>query len=167
MTFADLYPLFPVVLAIHNVEEYCRYNEFVHAYHSQLPTKLITRGILRDAAILLTLAVTLLAALIYIYRNAVLITLGKVAIFALMVNGLGHCVVSFKQGRLTPGMLSAVILVLPYSVLAIAAMRANFEDSFWTLFRYAAFGTILGPLAILFFLSISYAASLLTFSSRS
>jgi hypothetical protein len=36
MTFVALNLLFPIVLAIHNVDEYSRYDDFIRAYHPRL-----------------------------------------------------------------------------------------------------------------------------------
>jgi uncharacterized protein with HXXEE motif len=162
MTFAAVNLLFPVVLAIHNFDEYSRYDDFIRAYHPRLGRKLSTRRVFRDALILLTSAAAGLGALTYVYQSAGLLTISKIAIFALLLNALGHCILSLKRRELVPGTLSAVALVLPYSAVAIVIMRASLGDSFRSLFRDAIFGLILAPLAILSLLWISYGLSRLT-----
>jgi hypothetical protein len=162
MTFVAVNLLFPVVLAIHSFEEYSRYDDFIRAYHPRLGKKLATRRVFRDALILLTLAAAVSGALTYAYKSAVLLAISKIAIFALLLNALGHCILSLKRRELLPGTLSAVALVLPYSAVAIVIMRASLGDSFWSLFRDAMLGLILAPLAILSLLGISYGLSRLT-----
>ena len=156
MTFPTFDLLFPIILAVHNIDEYSRCDDFILAFHPRLSAKLRTRRVIRDAAILLTLAVGMLTALTYIYKSAVLITISKIAIFALLLNGIGHCVLSIKRRTLVPGTLSAVILILPYSAVAITIMHTSLGDSPWSLVGYAIFGALTAPLAILIFLWISY-----------
>lgn len=156
MTFIAINLLCPAVLAIHNIDEYSSYDDFVRTYHSRLVTKLTTRRVVRNAAILLTLAVAVLTWLTYIRQSAILVTLSKVAVFAIMLNGIGHCVLSLKRRKLASGTLSGVALVMPYSLLAIAAMRSNLGDSFSSLLPYAIYGALAIPVATLSFLWISY-----------
>jgi hypothetical protein len=68
MTLVNFSLLFPVVLAVHNIDEYNRYDDFVRSYPSWLAQKL-TRPIVRWAAVLLTLAAAVLVALTYFYRS--------------------------------------------------------------------------------------------------
>ena len=156
MTFDAFNLLFPVILAIHNIDEYARHDDFFLAHHSRLAKKLTTRRVIRDAAILLTLTVALLDVLTYVCKADVLMTISKISIFALMINGIGHCVLSLRRGTMLPGTLSAATLVLPYSVIAMVVMRTNLGDSSWSLLRFAAFGALAAPLVIIFFLWISY-----------
>ena len=159
MTFTSLNLLFPVVLAIHNADEDAHYDDFVRAYHTPLVRRLATRPVVRTAAILLTLSVTVLSALTYTCRSAALLTIARIAIFAFLLNGVGHCVLSFKRRSLTSGTLSALALVLPYTALDIVTMRTDLGDSLWSLGHYAALGAVAAPLTILAFLSIGYGFS--------
>ena len=95
MTFAGLNLLFPVVLAIHNADEYSRYDEFVGAYQGRLARKLTARPAVRNAATLLTLSAAVLDMLTYVSQSYRWMAIARVAVFALMFNGLGHCVSSF------------------------------------------------------------------------
>jgi hypothetical protein len=159
MSFPALNLLFPVVLAIHNLEEYSRYDDFMRAYHVRLPAKFTTRPVMRDATVLLTLAVAVLDGLTYFYKGAVLVAISETAIFALMLNGVGHCILSLKRRSLIPGTLSAVALVLPYSAIAIASMPMSKGESIRSLLVYALLGGLATPLAVATFLSISYGFS--------
>ena len=159
MSFTALNLLFPVVLAVHNLEEYSRYDDFVRAFHARWPAKFTARPVMRDAAVLLTLAVAVLDGLTYFYKGAVLVALSETAIFALMLNGAGHCILSLKRRSLIPGTLSAVALVLPYSAIAVASMRTSRGDSIRSLLVYAVLGGLATPVAVALFLSISYGFS--------
>jgi Protein of unknown function with HXXEE motif len=155
MSFVAFNLLFPIVVAVHNLDEYRGYTDFVRSYPAWLAERL-THRVLGWAAILLTLAVTALAVVTYFYQNDVLLTVSKIAIIGLALNCLGHCFLSLKRRAFVPGVLSGAILVLPYSVIAVFMMRADFRDSFIGLFGYAAVGAIATPLAIGAFLWMGY-----------
>ena len=155
MTFAAFNLLLPIVVAIHNIDEYRGYTDFVRSYPAWLVEKL-TRRVIGWAAILLTLAVTALAVATYFYQKDVLLMASKIAIIGLALNCIGHCFLSLKRRALVPGTLSAAILVLPYSAIAVYMMRTDLRDSFIGLLGYAAFGVIATPLAIGAFLWMGY-----------
>ena len=155
MTFAAFNLLFPIVVAIHNFDEYRGYEDFVRSYPAWLAEKL-TRKVVGWAAILLTLAVTALAVGTYFYQNAVLLMVSKVAIVGLGLNCLGHCFLSLKRRALVPGTLSGALLVLPYSVVAVFMMESSLKDSLQAVFGYAAIGAIVAPIAIGLFLLMGY-----------
>jgi hypothetical protein len=155
MSFAVFNLLFPIVVAVHNIDEFRGYTDFVRSYPSWLAEKL-TRMVLGWAAILLTLAVTALAVATYFYQNDALLTVSKIAIMGLALNCLGHCFLSLKRRALVPGTLSGAVLVLPYSVIAVFLMRTDSRDSFMGLFGYAAVGAIATPVAIGAFLWMGY-----------
>jgi hypothetical protein len=155
MTFAAINLLFPIVVALHNFEEYRGYADFVRSYPAWLAQKL-TRRVVAWAAILLTLTVSALAVATYFYQNQVWFTISKIAIIGLALNCLGHCVLSITRRKLVPGTLSGAIIVLPYSLIAIMLMRTNLQDSFLALFGYAAIGAIVTPIAIGLFLWLGY-----------
>jgi hypothetical protein len=125
--------LFPVVLAIHNIDEYSHYEDFVRAYRLPIARKLATRPVVRNAATPLTLTVGVLDALTYVDKSSALMKVSKMAISAIVLNGIGHCILSVKRRTLAPGALSAVVLVLPYSALSIVVMRTSSGDSFFSL----------------------------------
>jgi O-antigen/teichoic acid export membrane protein len=151
--------LLPLVLAVHNADEYARYEDFVEAYHPRLNKKLTARPVIRNAVVLLTVSVALLAGFSYMYKSDVLRAVCKLAILALMLNGVSHCVLSLKRRRILPGTLSAALLVLPYSVVAIVVMRSESGDSYAHLALLAALGGLMVPLAIALFLGLGYGIS--------
>ncbi len=96
MTFIVVYLLFPLVLAIHNVDEYSRHGDFVRIYHSRLAAKLTSSSAIKLALIWLTLAAAVLSVLTYAYPHPLLLMVARIALFALMLNGLGHGILSLK-----------------------------------------------------------------------
>ncbi len=155
MRFVAVNLLCPVVLAIHNAEELARYDDFVRVYRSRWTERLISRRVVRRAAWLLTGGVAVVAALAYSRRAPAAVALAKVVVFAMMTNGIGHCVLSLTRREVAPGTISAAVLVFPYSLMAIAAMRADSGDSLWSLLRYSACGVLMMPAASLAALCIS------------
>jgi O-antigen/teichoic acid export membrane protein len=151
--------LLPLVLAVHNLDEYAKYEDFVNAYHPRLSKKLTARPVIRNAVVLLTVSVALLAGFSYVYNDDVLRTICKVAIFALMLNAISHCVLSLKRGRILPGTLSAALLVLPYSVVAVMITHSESGNSYSDLALLAALGALTVPLAIALFIGLGYGIS--------
>lgn len=156
MAFDSINLLLPVVLAVHNFDEYAEYDAFVEAYHPRLARKLTSRPVIRDAVILLTVFVAVLTGLAYFFKGGVFAAMCKVAIFALLLNAISHCVLSLKRRRILPGTWSAVLLILPYSIVAITIMRNDFGDSYPHLLLLAALGAITVPLTIIAFLWLGY-----------
>ena len=148
--------LFPIVLAIHNGDEYFRREEFIRVHHGKFAARFITRPVVRNAMVLLTLTATAMGLLTWIYRNQVLVEISIVAIFALMLNALSHIVLSFKRRSFTPGALSAVVLVLPYSAVVIATLRVTLGMPWVSMLRFVALGLITTPVAIALFLFLGY-----------
>lgn len=150
MSFQLLILLLPLVVGVHNFEEYRQYDEFVRIYFQRgLLARLMSRAVLRNALIFLTLAAILLCVWSYVSSAEMLLIALRIAIFALGVNAVGHCVVSAIHHSVTPGTLSAALVVLPYSILALITMRIVLGDSLIALVSYACLGAITLPLAAL------------------
>ena len=156
MTFRTLNLCFPLVLAIHNAEEYLHGDAFAAVWPLSFLHERGTRRILRNALLLLTAGAALTSAATYISRDKRLLTLSRAATFALLLNALGHGAASLVRRRWQPGTVSAVFLVLPYSAAAIAAMRVPRQDMSRFLFRSGLLGAMTLPLATAGFLAISF-----------
>jgi hypothetical protein len=151
--------LLPLLVAVHNADEYARYDDFVRAYHSQFLAKQVSRPALRNTLIAVTLFVTAIAGLAYVHKGGVYVVLCNITIFAFMENAIGHCVLSLKRRTVVPGTVSAAMLVLPYSVVAIASMRADLAASNSSLLLFAACGAVAMPLFTAGFLWLGYGIS--------
>jgi hypothetical protein len=149
MSFPALYLLFPVVLAIHNLDEYFASK---HRTQQSRPSWLIRNfqsEVVRLAMILLTVASVVVAVLNYVQRDGKLTTIAELSVFALLFNAIGHLILSLKARSFTAGTRSALIFVLPYSVLAIAAIRRGLGLSAAALWPVAIAGLVALPVAIL------------------
>ena len=101
----------------------------------------------------------MIAGLAYVHKGGIYVALCNITIFAVMVNALGHCVLSLKRRTLVPGTLSAALLVLPYSIGAIASMRIDLASSYLSLSFFAACGAVAIPLFTIGFLWLGYGIS--------
>ena len=140
--------LLPIVLAIHNLDEYLRYEEFISAYHSRLPNRLTARPTIFWAATTLTAAVAFICVGAVLSKSQALWLISKVSIYALMLNAVSHCLLSLKRRRWLPGTRSACMLVLPYSVIALIVMRTSADDSLASMLRNVLLGAVTIPLAV-------------------
>jgi hypothetical protein len=161
MNIATLSLVFPVILGIHNAEEYLRYGDFVRDYQGRVAARFLRKPIIRNAGVLLTLVAAVVCLLAWLSHNEVLTEIFVVATFALALNALGHVVMSLRRRSITPGSVSAVMLVLPYSVLVIVVLRAATDASWRWILCMAALGALLIPLAVVVSLLLGYAAWLL------
>lgn len=151
--------LLPLVAAVHNVDEYARYDDFVRAYHSRFLAKRVSRLAMRYTLIVVTLFVAIIACLAYVHKGGIYVALLNVTIFAAMENAIAHCALSLKRRTLIPGTFSAVLLVLPYSIVAIATMRADLATSYSSLLLFAASAAVAMPLSIVGFIWLGYGIS--------
>lgn len=158
MSIYVLGPLFPIILGIHNVEEYFRHDDFIQSYPPRI-ARWLTRPIIRSAMVLLTLATAAVSLLTWIYRTPWLLDISLIADFALMLNAFSHVGRSLLHHSLTPGTLSALCLVLPYSLLVVATLRLSEGMSWSAMFRLMALGIPMIPVAVLVFLALGYALS--------
>src|SRR5690348_7589882 len=107
--------LLPLIAAVHNFDEYARYDDFVRAHHSRFLAKQVSRPAMRNTLIAVTLFVAAIAGLAYGHKGGIYVALFNITVFAAMENAIGHCFLSLKRRTLVPGTLSAAVLVLPYS----------------------------------------------------
>ncbi len=151
--------LFPVVLAIHNADEFLRYEQFIQVYHSRIAPRFVTRKSIGYAALLITIAATVLSVFTWLYENAILMKMSAIAVFALLLNAAGHVIMSIRRGSLTPGTFTAITLVIPYSLAMIFLLHADLGMSWTTMANLAALGLLAAPLAIVTFIFLGYLMS--------
>ena len=151
MSVPQLSLLLPLVLAAHNAEEYRRFDEFIRMY-PRIPAKLRAKPVVRGAMILLTLAGTILGVLTRVYRTPPWTDACVIAGLALMVNAFGHVGLSIRLRFATPGTVSAVILVLPYSAVLVSAAHLPCNS----LLHFAGLGLLAAPGFAALFLVLGY-----------
>jgi len=147
VTFSALMLLFPVVLAIHNLDEALGRADFASAWHRKLDPRLADRRVRAAAASLLTLAAATIAIANYLDSTAASQLAARIAVFALFLNAIGHCAISILKGRLLPGTVTAACLVIPFSVVALYSARADVARSAQAFLGHVALGAITLPAA--------------------
>ena len=157
MTFARLMLFFPIVVALHNADEIRGYDEFAAAFHPRLNPRLRSRRIFVVAAWVITAAAALLAFANYAYSIPALQFVARSAVGALLINALGHCAISVVKHRLVPGTATALVIVFPYSALALLGTHSDLAANAYPLLGYAALAALMLPVATIASLLIGYA----------
>jgi hypothetical protein len=159
MTFNALAVLFPIVLAIHNIDEYAGYEEFIATYHARLPNCFTDRASIFSAATALTITAALVCLAALKWQAPFLVQLVKISICALLLNAFGHCALALKKHKWLPGTRSAVVFVLPFGALSLILMRTSIGDSTADLLRYTILGAITIPVVVAVFLCVGFGIS--------
>ncbi|MGM7635183.1 HXXEE domain-containing protein [Bacillus sp. Hm123] len=120
----------PIIFAIHNVEELPQLgnwaNEHLTGESFIFLRELYSFHSLTFAMILLTVVVTVVVILEYRFRNKLTFTLTTLSTCLLLINGLTHIVQSVIFQSYVPGLISAVLLLIPYmSFVLYLSLKAN------------------------------------------
>lgn len=117
-SFRSLYLCFPIVLGLHNLDECTQAERLLYSRHFR-------RNVTRTAMIVLTIASVIAAILNCTVRTDALLTITELSVFSLLFNAVGPVLVSRRRRAWTPGARSAALLVLPYSIITLAAMARD------------------------------------------
>jgi hypothetical protein len=155
LSFRALYLLFPLVLTLHNLDEF---RDSRSRSPPPIPLRWLPRHsqreVMRLAMILLTLASVGVAVCNYLGRDSIAMV-AELSVFALLFNAVVHLSISLRARSFTPGTRSALILVLPYCVVTIVALHQDAGRSAEALLPLALAGLIALPLTIILTLAVS------------
>lgn len=151
--------LFPIVLAIHNADEFLRYERFVQVYHSRVAPRFVTRRSIGYAALLITIAAAVLSTVTWLHQTAILMQMSAIAMFALMLNAVGHMIMSLRRRSFTPGTFTAITLVMPYSLVMMFLLRTDLGMGWIAMAKLAAVGLLVAPVAVVTFIALGYLVS--------
>jgi Protein of unknown function with HXXEE motif len=157
LTFAALYLLFPIVLAVHNLDEYRHARGLPPNPRARWYSSYLRGHGARVAMIVLTAAAAVVAVLNYTSHTKALTAAAELSVFALLFNAVGHILLSLANHAWQLGARSAAFLVLPYSLAVIAVMASESGQSVVALWPVAVGGLIFLPAAILVALAIARA----------
>ncbi|WP_203363700.1 HXXEE domain-containing protein [Bacillus sp. REN10] len=120
----------PVIFAIHNGEELPQLENWTNEHLADKSfaflRELYSFHSLAFAMIMLTVVVTVVVILEYKLRNKLTFTLTMLSACLLLINGLTHIVQSMIFQSYMPGLISAVLLLIPYmSFVLYLSMKAN------------------------------------------
>ena len=156
MTSDGMALLLPVVVALHNAEEFALYGRFPGACQPRLPAPLTTRAVVGGAMILVTVAAAVLAWAAYHAEDGYAHTAVRVAVFALLWNALGHGLLSLRRRTLLPGTVTALLVVLPYAIASVLGIEAHAGAPAKQLLSLGLAGAAALPAIVLVAIGLSY-----------
>lgn len=148
MRFAELMLALPAVLAVHHLDEVRGADSFVTLYKRVLGARFGDPRVFKMALILIPIATVVLVVSNAMRGGAELRLLCEVAVFAMLVNAIGHGGQSLARRTLLPGTVSGLVVIMPFCVVAVAVMRAEFGAAAGSLLLYAVLGLFAIPLVV-------------------
>jgi len=159
--FNALIALFPIVYLIHNLEEWFLFSRkintiaeltpnFINGYIVDNSSSLVT--IFGIGLIIATLIPLVVSFLVWDKPNTFNLKLLTVIAFATFINGLSHISTSLALGIIAPGLITGILLCIPFSVLVINQV---YRDHLFTFKEYSAF-LILSILVYVFAIAFSW-----------
>ncbi|MGX1901464.1 HXXEE domain-containing protein [Thermolongibacillus altinsuensis] len=153
--------LLPIVFAIHNIEELPFLQGWANEILDDYPflARLYDFKNLAIAMGLLTLTVSIVVWMEYKKRNRITLHFTVFCICLLLVNGLIHVGQFFVYRHYVPGLISAVVLMIPYMAYILYLFVKNNRIQMREIFVYLVFSVIaMNPLIIVFLLISSLLA---------
>jgi len=148
MRFAELMLALPAVLTVHHLDEVRGADSFTALYKRVLGARFGDPRVVKAALLLIPVAAVVLVVMNALRGDLALRLFCEVAVFAMLVNAIGHCGQSLARRTLLPGTVSGLAVVLPFCVVAISIMRAEFGDGAGSLLSYAALGLVAIPVVV-------------------
>jgi Protein of unknown function with HXXEE motif len=157
-SFPALYLVFPLVLGVHNLDEYTHAQRRLANPQLQAHSSFFRSDVAQFAMILLTVASCLVALLNYTTRTMGMAIVAELSVFSLFFNAVGHIILSIKHRAWGPGTRSATFLVLPYTMAALTIMTRGSGQAVLALWPLAVGGLVALPAAILIALALAKGA---------
>lgn len=151
MRFNLLIALFPIVYLIHNCEEWFLFSQNVNTIAELSPSLIRGYAVENTTALVTIFSIGLIIATLIPFVVAIIIwnkpTLFNIKIlvviaFATLINGFSHVSSSLVLGIIGPGLITGVLICIPFSSLVIIRVHKNHR---FTLKEYS----LLGLLAII------------------
>jgi len=136
--------LFPLMFAIHNLEEWLVFNSNIDSLVKFGP-KFISHIIEKDPVVISTIFQTALVVatiipliILIIFWNSVTVMNMKILLvlaFVTLINALSHIITTIALGLISPGLITGILLCMPYSIAVIHFVRKHnkFTFSFYLL----------------------------------
>lgn len=143
-----LIALFPIVYLIHNLDEWLLFSRRVNTI-AELSPNVIRGYIVGNSSSVITIfgvgliVATLipLAVSLVIWNKPTILNLKLLIVvaFATLINGFSHVSSSLAFGIIGPGLVTGVLLCIPFSVLVIIQVHQNYH---FTLKEYSVFSIL-------------------------
>lgn len=159
--------LLPIIFLIHNMEEFPFLqkwaNERINDSRFGLFKDLYQLSNIAIAMILLTLAVSIVIWMEYKKRNYITFNLTFLCICLLLINGIVHVGQFFLYKRYVPGLITAVLLLIPYMTYIIYLFIKNNDIKTREVIKYLVISIIImSPIIFLFLLISNWFAKLIS-----
>lgn len=123
MNPAALGLLIPVILTVHNAEEYFAFKVFKRFYLKFLNKKLQNRTVFLYAICILTLFASVICISNYFLKSKSTQLLTTIVVISLLLNGIQHCISSLRAREFLPGTFSSLLLLIPYSLIYLEFLQ--------------------------------------------
>ncbi len=131
--------LFPIVFAIHNLEEWLVFNSNIGLI-VKLGPKFISDLMAKDSeavssifgtALIVATLMPLLATIVFLNKVSVLnIKILVVVAFVTLINALSHIFSSVSLGFISPGFITGILLCIPYSIAVLLLVSKYIKFTF-------------------------------------
>jgi hypothetical protein len=115
----------PLTFILHNIEEYFTFEHSAVSPLKFIGNEFCDRDVFLYAVTILTVGIVAFMTLNYFYINQFFRLMAIVVLFSLLINGIEHFIGSLFYRRVLPGAVSAVGLMIPFSIYGIVAERAE------------------------------------------
>lgn len=115
--------LLPLIFILHNVEEYISFDQFKDIYLKVIGRDFFDRNIFLFAISFLSISVSSIIIANYFISNHYLQLVTVIIVFSIFINGIQHCIGSLICRKILPGMLTAVFLIIPFSIIFILKLK--------------------------------------------
>lgn len=132
------------IFTVHNIEEYFTMSGFLSTHHNEIPVVLanIAKPIPNGTFIIMIILITLAAAG-FIYTGVKGGANSRRMFWAMtwimggiLANGLHHLAITFYFGTYTPGVITSLVLFIPYSIFvwqkSLSEKQLNGERLLWS-----------------------------------
>jgi hypothetical protein len=115
--------------------------------------KFVNKAIFRYAISFLSIFVIIIAMLNYHHTNIIIHIITVTVLMAIFINGVQHCVISLIYKKILPGTITAIILIIPFSLWVFLSEKILFSLGF---FIYLVLGFVVMYIFIILSLSFGY-----------
>ncbi|MFK4011504.1 MULTISPECIES: HXXEE domain-containing protein [Bacillus cereus group] len=115
--------ILPIIFALHNMEEYLFLPLMREVLDNKVGKGFYEPNVFLIAIVLLTVFVTIIVILYYFYKTRLLERLIMLALAIIFANGIMHTISSIIFLKYMPGVVTSVLLILPYSIWMISLLK--------------------------------------------
>ena len=109
----------PLIFIIHNIEEYFTFNHSTVSPLKFIGAEFCDRNVFLYAVTILSVGIIAFMTLNYLYISQFFQLMSIVILFSILINGLEHFIGSIFYKTVLPGAVSAVLLMIPFSIYGL------------------------------------------------